>query len=92
MHQRYARVEIVEMESTRRTFLSRTRNLVRRIYLTGQSFGGVVQEYVQTFVCVCDRRKMVYPMLGLWMEAGNSDFLPRRCSRGGVSVLDSGDS
>jgi hypothetical protein len=23
--------------------------------------GHVVQEYVQTFVCVCDRRKMVYP-------------------------------
>jgi hypothetical protein len=31
---------------------------------------------------------MVYPMLGLWMEAGSSDFLLRRCSRAGVSVLE----
>jgi hypothetical protein len=31
--------------------------------------GCVVQEYAQTVVCVCDRWKMVYPMLGLWMEA-----------------------
>jgi hypothetical protein len=43
---------------------------------------------VQTFVCVCDRRKMVYSMLGLWMEAGSSDFLPRRCSRRGIPVLE----
>jgi hypothetical protein len=38
--------------------------------------GCVVQEYTQTVVCVCDRWKMVYPMLGLWMEAGSSDFIP----------------
>jgi hypothetical protein len=37
--------------------------------------GCVVQEYAQTFVCVCNRWKMVYPMLGLWMEASNSDFI-----------------
>jgi hypothetical protein len=45
--------------------------------------GCVVQEYAQMFVYVSDRWKMVYPMLGLWMEAGSSDFLPRHCSRGG---------
>jgi hypothetical protein len=50
--------------------------------------GCVVQEYAQSVVCVCDRWKMVYPMLGLWMEASNSDFLPRRRSRAGVSVLE----
>jgi hypothetical protein len=49
--------------------------------------GCVIQEYAQTFVCVCDRWKMMYPMLGLWMEAGSSDFIPRHCSRGRVSVL-----
>jgi hypothetical protein len=43
----------------------------------------IVQEYVQMVFCVCDRWKMVYPMLGLWMEACSSDFLPRRCSRAG---------
>jgi hypothetical protein len=32
--------------------------------------------------------KMVYPMLGLWMEASSSDFLSRRCSRRGVPVLE----
>jgi hypothetical protein len=37
--------------------------------------GYVVQKYAQTFVCICDRWKMVYPMLGLWMEAGSSDFI-----------------
>jgi hypothetical protein len=42
----------------------------------------------ETFVCVCDRWKMVYPMLGLWMEAGSSDIIPRHCSHGGVSVLE----
>jgi hypothetical protein len=47
--------------------------------------GCVVQEYVQMFVCVCNRRKMVYPMLGLWMEAGNSDFLPDAVVVGGIS-------
>jgi hypothetical protein len=31
---------------------------------------------------------MVYPMLGLWMEASSSDFLPRRGSRGGILVLE----
>jgi hypothetical protein len=51
--------------------------------------GCVVQEYVQTFVCVCDRWKMVYPMLGLWMEAGSSDFIPRHCSRGGYQFWSS---
>jgi hypothetical protein len=43
----------------------------------------VVQEYAQMFVCVCDRWKMVYPVMGLWMEAGSSDFIPRHYSRGG---------
>jgi hypothetical protein len=51
--------------------------------------GCVVQEYVQIFVCVCDRWKMVYPMLGLWMEAGSSDFIPRHCSRGGYQFWSS---
>jgi hypothetical protein len=37
--------------------------------------------------CVCDRWKMVYPMLGLWMKADSSDFLPRCCSRARVSIL-----
>jgi hypothetical protein len=50
--------------------------------------GCVVQEYAQTFVCVYDRWKMVYPMLGLWMEAGSSAIIPRHCSRGGISVLE----
>jgi hypothetical protein len=31
---------------------------------------------------------MVYPMLGLWMEAGSSDFFPDRRSRVGVSLLE----
>jgi hypothetical protein len=51
--------------------------------------GCVVQECAQMFVCVCDRRKMVYPMLGLWMEAGNFDYLPRPCSRGGYQFWSS---
>jgi hypothetical protein len=50
--------------------------------------GCVVQEYTQMFVCISDRWKMVYPMLGLWMEVGSSDFLPRHCSHGGVLVLE----
>jgi hypothetical protein len=50
--------------------------------------GCVIQEYAQTVVCVYGRWKMVYPRLGLWMEAGSSDFLPQRCSRVGVSVLE----
>jgi hypothetical protein len=32
---------------------------------------------------------MVYPVLGLWMEAGSSDFLTRRHSRAGVSGVQS---
>jgi hypothetical protein len=48
----------------------------------------VVQEYPQTIVYVSDRWKMVYPVLGLWMEAGSSDFLPQRRSRPVVSVLE----
>jgi hypothetical protein len=36
-------------------------------------------------VCVCDIWKMVYSVLGLWMEADSSDFLTRRHSRAGVS-------
>jgi hypothetical protein len=35
----------------------------------------VVQEFARKFVCVCDKWKMVYVVLGLWMEAGSSDFL-----------------
>jgi hypothetical protein len=31
---------------------------------------------------------MVYAMLGLWMEANSSDFLPQRRSHAGVSVLE----
>jgi hypothetical protein len=34
------------------------------------------------------KSEMMYPMLSLWMEAGRSDFLPRRRSRVGVSVLE----
>jgi hypothetical protein len=30
--------------------------------------GCVVQEYAQMVVCLGDRWKMVYPLLGLWME------------------------
>jgi hypothetical protein len=51
--------------------------------------GCVVQEYAQTFVCVCDRWNIVYPMLGLWMEADNSDFIPQHCSRGGYQFWSS---
>jgi hypothetical protein len=36
--------------------------------------------------CVCDKWKMVYPMLGLWIEAGSSDFLPDTVVVGGVRV------
>jgi hypothetical protein len=50
--------------------------------------GCVVQEYAQTVVCVGDRWKMVYHVLGLWMEAGSSYFLPRHRSRARVSVLE----
>jgi hypothetical protein len=50
--------------------------------------GCIVQKYAQTFVCIYDRWKMVYPMLGSWMEVGSSDFLPQHCSRRGVSVLE----
>jgi hypothetical protein len=52
--------------------------------------GCVVQEYAQMVVCAYDRWKIVYPMLmlGLWMEAGSYDLLPRRCSHAGVSVLE----
>jgi hypothetical protein len=38
--------------------------------------------------CACNRWKMVYPLLGLWIEADRSDFLLRRRSRVGVSVLE----
>jgi hypothetical protein len=47
--------------------------------------GGVVQEYAQTVVCTCDRWKMVYPVLDLWMKADRFDFLPQRRSGVGVS-------
>jgi hypothetical protein len=50
--------------------------------------GCVVQEYAQMVVYACDRWKMVYSMLGLWMETGSSDFLPRHHSRAGMSVLE----
>jgi hypothetical protein len=30
----------------------------------------------------------VYPVVGLWMKAGRSDFLPRHRSRVGMSVLE----
>ena len=50
--------------------------------------GCVVQEYAQTVVCAGVRWKMVYPVLGWWMEVGSSDFLLRRHSRVGVSVLE----
>ena len=50
--------------------------------------GCVVQEYVQTVVCAGDSWKMVYPVLGLWMEADSSGLLLRRRSRTGVSVLE----
>ena len=45
--------------------------------------GWVVQEYVQTIVCAGDSWKMVYPMLGLWLEADSSGSLIRRRSRAG---------
>jgi hypothetical protein len=47
--------------------------------------GCVVQEYA---CCAGDRWKMIHPLLGLWMEASRSDFLPRRRTRAGVSVLE----
>jgi hypothetical protein len=50
--------------------------------------GCVVQEYAQMVICAGDRWKMVYPVLGLWIEADSSDFLPRLCSHAGVSVLE----
>jgi hypothetical protein len=50
--------------------------------------GCVVQGYAQMVFCVYDRWKIVYPMLGLRMEADSFDFLSRRCSRAGVSVLE----
>ena len=49
--------------------------------------GCVVHEYMQMVVCACDSWKIVYPVLGLWMEADSSDLLVRRPSRAGVSVL-----
>ena len=48
----------------------------------------VVQEYAQTVVYAGDRWKMVHLVLGLWLEADRSDFLLRRHSREGVSVLE----
>jgi hypothetical protein len=45
-------------------------------------------QYTQTVVYAGDRWKMVYPVLGLWMEDDNSDFLPRRHSRVGMLVLE----
>ena len=50
--------------------------------------GCVVQEYVQTNVCADDSWKMVYPVLGLWMEIDSSGVLFRRRSRMGLSVLE----
>ena len=39
--------------------------------------GFVVQEYAQTVVCTYDSWKMVYLVLGLWLEADSSGFLLR---------------
>ena len=50
--------------------------------------GCVVQEYVQTNVCTDDSWKMVYPVLGLWMEVDSYDVLFRRRSRMELSVLE----
>ena len=48
--------------------------------------GCVIQEYTQTVVCACDSRKMVYPVLGLWLEADSSGFLLRRRRHAGCQV------
>jgi hypothetical protein len=53
-----------------------------------EQVGCVFREYVQTVVCAGDRWKMAYPVLGLRIEDGSSDFLSRRYSRAGVSVLE----
>ena len=45
-------------------------------------------EYTQTVVCTGDISKMVYPVLGLWLEADSSCFLLLRRSREGLSVLE----
>ena len=42
---------------------------------------------MQTVVCADDSWKMVYPMLGLWLEADSSSSLFRRRSRADVAVL-----
>ena len=47
--------------------------------------GSVFQEYARTVLAV-DR--WMFHVLGLWMETGSSDFLHRRSSRAGVSVLE----
>jgi hypothetical protein len=49
---------------------------------------GVMVEQEGCVVCAGDRWKMVYPMLGLWMEDDNSDFFPRCHSRVGMLVLE----
>jgi hypothetical protein len=59
--------------------------LYPRYYCVGSD---IMVEQGGCVVCVCDRWKMVYTMLGLWMEAGSFDFIPRHCSRGEVLVLE----
>ena len=48
----------------------------------------VVQEYPQTVVCAGDSWKMVYLVLGLWLEADSSGFPLRRHRHAGVSDLE----
>ena len=48
----------------------------------------VVHEYAQTVVCACDSWKMVYLVLGFWLEADSYGFLLRRHRRAGVSDLE----
>lgn len=62
--------------------------LQRRILQRQSGAREVVQEYAQTAVCAGHSWKMVYPILGLWLEADSSDFFLRRCSRSGTSVLE----
>ena len=50
--------------------------------------GFVIQEYAQTVFYASDSWRMLHLVLGLWLEAASSDFLPRRHSHAGVSVLE----
>jgi hypothetical protein len=63
--------------------------VVMALALTPERSGAreVVQESVQTAVCVGDNWKMVNLVLGLWLKVARSGFLLRWC-RAGVPELE----